>query len=411
MAEVIQDVKMRNFVESSVSDDFGLTVDEIAAQCGAYGRFNAWLNGDTARIKEVLNAVKDNGVSPAFFASYERTEGYNAQWGWLNHTSVNGSPVNDAISVANWVDQQSRNTSDNPAWIDLANYNDFVPESVKQEGNAHFASLPSGTIGKVVIAGTAAATWEVYYPNGLKAEYNGVRDYGTPINHMIQYIEEWGGTVTGGSSGGGDGSGRQLAVLPIDVVNISQGEYGTLSHYEGTNQELAIDFLGWGPDGRVNTYPIQAPFDSEVIDVLPEFAQVNWRSTVPVKGADGNDYETLVYTIVHDWDYDRWSVGDTIQKGGHIANTGSAGQSTGDHLHLQVIEAETHLWPTPISAQRHIYDIFDTKHVTMWVNDEGYEWKELDYEDGTGGGDNGGGNTPVQDDIIPLLLSGALAGW
>lgn len=213
---------------------------------------------------------------------------------------------------------------------------------------------------------------------------------------------------TGG--GGGDGSGRQLAVLPIDVVNITQGEYGSFSHYSGSNQELAIDFLGWGPNGRINRYPLQAPFDSEVIGVLPEFAQVNWRNTVPVKGADGKDYENLVYTIVHDWDYNRWSVGDTISKGEHIGNTGSAGQSTGDHLHLQVIEAETHLWPTPISAQRHIYDIFDTKHVTMWINDGGYDWKELDYQDGTGGGGDDG-QTSTKGDIYYLLLSGAMAGW
>lgn len=213
---------------------------------------------------------------------------------------------------------------------------------------------------------------------------------------------------TGG--GGGDGSGRQLAVLPIDVVNITQGEYGPFSHYSGSNQELAIDFLGWGPNGRINRYPLQAPFDSEVIGVLPEFAQVNWRNTVPVKGADGKDYENLVYTIVHDWDYNRWSVGDTISKGEHIGNTGSAGQSTGDHLHLQVIEAETHLWPTPISSQRHIYDIFDTKHVTMWINDGGYDWKELDYQDGTGGGGDEG-ETSTKGDIYYLLLSGAMAGW
>lgn len=213
-----------------------------------------------------------------------------------------------------------------------------------------------------------------------------------------------------GGGGGGDGSGRQLAVLPIDVVNITQGEYGSFSHYSGSNQELAIDFLGWGPNGRINRYPLQAPFDSEVIGVLPEFAQVNWRNTVPVKGADGKDYENLVYTIVHDWDYNRWSVGDTISKGEHIGNTGSAGQSTGDHLHLQVIEAETHLWPTPISAQRHIYDIFDTKHVTMWINDGGYDWKELDYQDGTGGGGDDG-QTSTKGDIYYLLLSGAMAGW
>nr|WNM55789.1 hypothetical protein CoNPh37_CDS0123 [Staphylococcus phage S-CoN_Ph37] len=37
-----------------------------------------------------MNAVKNAGVSPAFFASYECGEGYNGSWGWLNHTSPQG---------------------------------------------------------------------------------------------------------------------------------------------------------------------------------------------------------------------------------------------------------------------------------------------------------------------------------
>lgn len=192
------DAKMKQFVESPVSNEFGLSVDVVAEKCKTYGRFEAWLNGDLVKIKEVLNQVKNNGVSPAFFASYERTEGYNSKWGWLNHTSVNGNYLTDSDSVSQWIVEQSKNTTDNPAWIDYANYNDFVPADVKAEGNVHFAGLKSGSIGKVVIAGTAAATWEVYYPNGLKAEYNGVQDYGAPITAMLNSIEEWGGSLDGG---------------------------------------------------------------------------------------------------------------------------------------------------------------------------------------------------------------------
>lgn len=197
------DAKMKLFVESSVSNEFGLSVDVVAEKCKTYGRFEAWLNGDVVKIKEVLNQVKSNGVSPAFFAAYERSEGYNSKWGWLNHTSVNGNYLTDSDSVSKWIVEQSKNTTDKPAWIDFANYNDFVPDDVKQEGNAHFAGLKSGSIGKVVIAGTAAATWEVYYPNGLKAEYNGVQDYAAPITAMLNSIEAWGGSLSGGSGGGG----------------------------------------------------------------------------------------------------------------------------------------------------------------------------------------------------------------
>src|SRR5699024_2617548 len=140
-------------------------------------RCGAWLNSDGTRIKQVLNKVKENGVSPAFFASYERTEGYHSACGWLNHTKVRGDPITDANSVRQWIVSQSKNTTDTRAWIDYANYKDCVPADIKQKGSADFANMKSGSIGKVIIAGTAAATWEVYYPNGLKKEYNGVQNY------------------------------------------------------------------------------------------------------------------------------------------------------------------------------------------------------------------------------------------
>lgn len=214
MSEVIKDVKMRKFVHSNVSDEFGLSVREVAEKCKSYGRFKAWLNSDVNLIIEVLNKVKSNGVSPSFFASYEKTEGYNSSWGWLNHTTIKGKPVEDADSVSKWIVNQSKNTTDTPAWIDYANYKDFVPANVKSEGNADFKNMTSGSIGKVIIAGTAAATWEVYYPLGLKKEYNGVQNYGAPITGMITSIESWGGSITGGSGGGSPDPGPEIPVDP-----------------------------------------------------------------------------------------------------------------------------------------------------------------------------------------------------
>ena len=99
MADVITNPKLKKFLESNINSDFGLTVDQVANKCKSYGRFNAWLNQDVKRIKEVLNKVKSNGVSPAFFAAYERTEGYNSKWGWLNHTTINGDPLTDANKI------------------------------------------------------------------------------------------------------------------------------------------------------------------------------------------------------------------------------------------------------------------------------------------------------------------------
>lgn len=188
--------KIKGFIESPVSNDFGLSIDTIADKCRTYGRFRTWLNQDINQIKQVLNIVKRAGLSPAFFASYERTEGYNSSWGWLNHTVQKGSYFQDATSVSNVVITQSNNMSGIPSWIDYGNPVDFVPSSVKSEGNSHFSTLAKGTIGRALIPLTAAATWEVYYPNGLLREYNRIQNYARPINLMVDTIIAWGGTIT-----------------------------------------------------------------------------------------------------------------------------------------------------------------------------------------------------------------------
>lgn len=231
MSEVIIEAKMKAFIESPVSANFGLTIDVVAEKCKTYGRFASWLNSDTTKIKEVLTKVKSNGVSPAFFASYEKTEGYNSSWGWLNHTTPNGGYLNDSDTVSQWLVTQSTNTTDSPAWIDYANYNDFVPADVKQAGNTHFAGMKSGSIGKVVIAGTAAATWEVYYPNGLKASYNGIQDYGAPIGIMLSTIETWGGSLTGDPS-----------TPPVDPVDYTSIITSAVTIVENGEKELSSSF-------------------------------------------------------------------------------------------------------------------------------------------------------------------------
>ena len=138
---VIKDEKLDKYIHSKITNNFGLSVDTIASKVKNAGRFSAWLGGNTTKIKEVLNAVKNEGVSPAFFASYEVGEGYNASWGWLNHTVPQGDYLQDAKATAQWIVAQSKKMNEQPAWIDFANYVDFVPQSVKTAGNKDFNNL------------------------------------------------------------------------------------------------------------------------------------------------------------------------------------------------------------------------------------------------------------------------------
>ena len=313
--------KIKGFIESPVSHEFGLTVEQIAEKCKSYGRFSAWLNQDISRIVEVLNIVKSRGVSPAFFASYEVTEGYNSSWGWLNHTTINGTPTQDAQSVSDWIVTQSKNMSDNPSWIDYGNPVDFVPQSVKTSGNQHFQGLPSGTIGRVVIAGTAAATWEVYYPQGLLKEYNQVQDYGKPLENMMNLIIQWGGNIEGGS-GGSKPLFPTTQGLPITSTYGYRGDIGVpgASHYH-----WAIDIGG----GTTN-HPIYATQDGIVTH---SSVYSNGAVYIAIKHT-GDPYHSHYLHLQAG--SPMVQVGDVVQKGQQIARMGNTGVSSGIHLHFAV---------------------------------------------------------------------------
>lgn len=198
---VNMDAEMKAFVELPLNADFGLTLDEVVSHSDDFGRFKAWLNGDHARIKAVLQNVQNAGMSPALFSAYESQEGYNPSWGWLNYTTPQGTPENDASFVANHMKDVSNDMGQQPAWVDGANSSWSPPADVIAMGNQHFSTLGAGTIGRAYIASTAAATWGTYYPQGLDGGVNGVQSYGNPLAGCIKVIKFWGGKIT--SSGGG----------------------------------------------------------------------------------------------------------------------------------------------------------------------------------------------------------------
>lgn len=211
-------------------------------------------------------------------------------------------------------------------------------------------------------------------------------------------------------SGGGSADGTQLAVLPIDYVHVTQGEYGPFSHFKGSGQELAIDFIF--PTDR---YPAKAPFDIEVMDRRDNYATVVWKNTRPVMGANGVKYDQLHIIVIHDWNFKDYNIGDTRKKGEVFyhsgSETGGGGVSTGDHLHLEVMKGHTYQFPPPSSNQLHIYEVFDTKHVTTWVDKGGYTWLESDFVDGDDGGSTDPDSPVKSDDWIDLLVVNAVNGW
>lgn len=148
----------------------------------------------TNNIGQITSVVKAAGVSPVFFYAYTVSEGGGAG-GFINHfgDDVAGGGVANAKRDAEYLADQSKIMTSKPSWYDAGNPVYFVPQDVQAAGNADFQNMPSGTIGRAYIPATAAATWEVYYPNGLKEEYNKVQNYGAPLENAMQNIKTMGG--------------------------------------------------------------------------------------------------------------------------------------------------------------------------------------------------------------------------
>lgn len=194
MANIPDSVK--KFLEHKVSDGFGCSRDKIVAGCKNFGRFKHWLGSDETKINQLLDEVEKAGMSAELFAAKEIEEGFNPELGWHNHTYIKGDPIEDAKFVVGYTLGVSEEEGHHPAWDDpYGGTVGVVPQSVMDEGNAHYASLSSGSIGRAYIAMTAAATWAMYYPEALSASVNGVTDYADPLSGVMDRIKEWGGDL------------------------------------------------------------------------------------------------------------------------------------------------------------------------------------------------------------------------
>ena len=303
-------------------------------------------------------------------------------WDWAVARNL---PPRDGDSQLARIDYE---VDQNIQWIPTPNY----PES--------YAEFRSSTQSMDYLV--PAFTWNYERPDAESGQQS--------MSDRIAFAKRCLNELDFSGSGGGSTDGTQLAVLPIDYVHVTQGEYGPFSHFKGSGQELAIDFIF--PTDR---YPAKAPFDIEVMDRRDNYATVVWKNTRPVMGANGVKYDQLHIIVIHDWNFKDYNVGDTRKKGEVFyhsgSETGGGGVSTGDHLHLEVMKGHTYQFPPPSSNQLHIYDVFDTKHVTTWVDKGGYTWLESDFVDGSDGGATDPDSPDKKDDWIDLLVVNAVNGW
>ena len=351
----------------------GWTKESISALCGNM-RHESSINPDMYEYG--YNWSEDRGYGLVQWTPRSK------YWNWAESRNL---PPRNGDSQLDRIDYE---VEQNIQWISTPNY----PET--------YAQFRAST--KSMDYLVPAFTWNYERPNAESGQQS--------MPERIAFAKRCLNELDFSGSGGSNSDGRQLAVLPIDYVHVTQGEYGPFSHFRGSGQELAIDFIF-----PTNRYPAKAPFDIEVMDRRDNYATVVWKNTRPVMGANGVKYDQLHIIVIHDWNFKDYKIGDKRKKGEVFyhsgSETGGGGVSTGDHLHLEVMKGHKYQFPPPSSNQLHIYDVFDTKHVKTWVDKGGYTWLESDFVDGEDGDTTNPDTPDKKDDWIDLLVVNAVNGW
>lgn len=172
-------------------------------------------------------------------------------------------------------------------------------------------------------------------------------------------------------------AGVQVALFPLEYLDVSQGEGGSYSH-AGT---LSIDFLGYENGYRKYKCPYYAPCDCKVV-YHANYYNV-WQSLKEVITPAGKQYITFV--VIHDDNPP--SLGTVAHQGELIGHTGtntSPGGTpvTGDHVHINTANGKYAGWYTVSSGKRqlknsnHVYSIFYVNDTNI-IDGYGYNWREF----------------------------------
>lgn len=169
---------------------------------------------------------------------------------------------------------------------------------------------------------------------------------------------------------------KQNCVFPLEYMYLTQGEGGSYSH-QGT---LAMDFIGYNANGRVYQCPYYAPCDLTLVARPDDYNHVYvYTSNSEVNFIDGT---TGYFTIQLNHDDNVYSIGRTVLQGDILGYTGTTGNVSGDHVHIETkkgswegfIRNSYGVWC--MKNAEHIYNLLGVND-TVLVNDGGYNWREF----------------------------------
>lgn len=177
--------------------------------------------------------------------------------------------------------------------------------------------------------------------------------------------------------------GYEVMLFPMEYLYMSQDEGGDYSHL----YTYSIDLLGWGANGRVYHCPYYAPCSCKCVQAST--GSRVFQSLDKVHLPDGS-LSIVCFHCAHD-NNPIASLNQEFTQGDLIGHTGTAGNVTGDHLHLNTCRGE---YAGFYDVGTGHYQLRNSTHVynTCYVNDTivkkgyGHNWRK--YE---------GGITPTPD--------------
>ena len=170
---------------------------------------------------------------------------------------------------------------------------------------------------------------------------------------------------------------KQNTVFPLEFMYLTQGENGGYSH-QGS---YAMDFQGMSsPSTRLLRCPYYAPVDLRLVAIADSNSHSYvYTSLQEVNFIDGtSDYFTIL--VAHD--DTSYSVGRTVAQGYELGRTGTYGNVTGDHVHMEVKKGTYEGCHTNsegvymLTNSTHLYDLFGVDDTVLLV-DGGYNWREF----------------------------------
>lgn len=169
----------------------------------------------------------------------------------------------------------------------------------------------------------------------------------------------------------------ETAVFPLEYIYITQGEDGSYSH----KGSYAIDFAGRDAYGTLTRCPYYAPCDLKLV-ATPDPANhlYIYESIQRVYLIDGS-YDYITLAVAHD--DDSYTIGRTVLQGELLGKTGTYGNVTGDHVHMEgkkgLYEGMYHnnYGTYMLVNEGHLYDILGTND-TIIERGYGYNWRNFD---------------------------------